>query len=95
MRKLLLDGMRPAVFGLVVGLAASLAAGRLMRDLLYEIKPLDPVVLAAVAATLIAVAAFANERRLGDNGQAKRLELPDRAFRNDAPVLDAVATASD
>jgi len=59
MQKMLLDGMRPAVFGLVVGLAASLAAGRLMRDLLYEIKPLDPAVFAAVSATLLAVAAFA------------------------------------
>ena len=59
MRKMLLDGMRPAVFGLVVGLAASLEAGQLMRDLLYEIKPLDPAVYAAVAATLLAVAAFA------------------------------------
>jgi len=59
MQKMLLDGMRPAVFGLVVGLAASLEAGRLMRDLLYEIKPLDPAVYAAVAATLLAVAAFA------------------------------------
>jgi predicted permease len=59
MRKMLLDGMRPAIFGLVVGLAASLAAGRLMRDLLYEIKPLDPAVFAVVAATLLAVAAFA------------------------------------
>ena len=59
MRKMLLDGMRPAIFGLVVGFAASLEAGRLMRDLLYEIKPLDPVVYAAVAATLLAVAAFA------------------------------------
>ena len=59
MRNMLLDGMRPAVFGLVVGLAASLAAGRLMGDLLYEIKPLDPAVFAAVAATLLAVAAFA------------------------------------
>ena len=38
LRKMLLDGMRPAIFGLVVGLAASLEAGRLMRDLLYEIK---------------------------------------------------------
>jgi putative ABC transport system permease protein len=56
---MLLDGMRPAVFGLVVGLAASLEAGRLMRDLLYEIKPLDPEVFAAVAATLLAVAMFA------------------------------------
>jgi predicted permease len=59
MRKMLLDGMRPAVFGLVVGLAASLEAGRLMRDLLYEIKPLDPAVYAAVAASLLAVAACA------------------------------------
>jgi predicted permease len=59
MGKMLLDGMRPAVFGLVVGLAASLEAGRLMRDLLYEIKPLDPAVFAAVATMLLAVAAFA------------------------------------
>jgi putative ABC transport system permease protein len=59
MGKMLLDGMRPAILGLVVGLAASLAAGRVMRDLLYEIKPLDPAVFAALAATLLAVAAFA------------------------------------
>jgi predicted permease len=59
MRKMLLDGMRPAVLGLLVGLAASLEAGRLMRDLLYEIKPLDPAVFAVVAATLLAVAAIA------------------------------------
>jgi putative ABC transport system permease protein len=30
-----------------------------MRDLLYKIKPLDPAVYAAVATTLLAVAAFA------------------------------------
>jgi predicted permease len=59
MQKMLLDGMRPAVLGLVVGLAASLEAGQLMRDLLYEIKPLDPAVYAAVAAVLLAVAASA------------------------------------
>jgi predicted permease len=59
MRKMLLDGMWPAVFGLAGGLAASVAAGRLMRDLLYEVKPLDPAVFAAVAITLLAVAVFA------------------------------------
>ncbi len=59
MRKMLLDGMWPAIFGLVAGLAGSLAMGRLMRDLLYEIKPLDPTVFATVAATLLVVAAFA------------------------------------
>jgi predicted permease len=59
MRKMLMDGMWPAVAGLVVGLGASMEAGRLMRDLLYEIKPLDPAVFATVAATLLLVAAFA------------------------------------
>ena len=59
LRQMLLDGMGPAVFGLVVGLAASLEVGRLMRDLLYEIKPLDPAVFAAVAATLLAAGVFA------------------------------------
>jgi len=59
LRRVLLDGMWPAVLGLVVGLAASLEAGQLMRDLLYEIKPLDPEVYVAVAATLLAVAALA------------------------------------
>lgn len=59
MRKMLLDGLRPAVFGLIVGLAASLEAGRLLRDLLYGINPLDSAVYAAVAALLLAVAAFA------------------------------------
>jgi len=59
MRKMLMDGMWPALLGLGVGLAASLEVGRLMRDLLYEIKPLDPAVFAAVAALLLAVAALA------------------------------------
>jgi predicted permease len=59
MRKMLMDGMWPAVFGLVVGLAVSLEAGQLMRDLLYEIKPLDPATFVAVSATMLAVAASA------------------------------------
>jgi len=59
MRKMLMDGMGPAVLGLGVGLAASLEAGQLIRDQLYEIKPLDPSVFALVAALLLGVAAFA------------------------------------
>jgi putative ABC transport system permease protein len=51
--------MRPAIFGLVAGLAASLEAGRLMGDLLYEVRPLDPVVYGVVAVALLAVAAMA------------------------------------
>jgi putative ABC transport system permease protein len=59
LRNMLAVGMRPAVFGLVAGLAASVEAVQLMHDLLYEIKPLDPTVYAAVAATLLGVAVFA------------------------------------
>jgi predicted permease len=57
--KMLLDGMGPALVGLILGLAASVEAGRLMRDLLYDIKPLDPVVFVSVSVTLVVVAAFA------------------------------------
>ena len=59
MRKMLIDGMFPAVLGLILGLVAGLEGGRLMRDLLYEVRPLDPFVFAAVAATLLAVATLA------------------------------------
>ncbi|HUH64273.1 MAG TPA: ABC transporter permease [Terracidiphilus sp.] len=59
MGRILLDGMGPALFGLILGLAASVEASRLMRDLLYEVKPLDPIVFAMVSATLLVVAALA------------------------------------
>jgi len=53
------DGLRPALIGLVLGLAGSAAASRLMQEMLYETRPLDPIVFVAVSATLIIVAAFA------------------------------------
>src|SRR5580658_8126537 len=59
MRKMLMDGMWPAVLGLVLGLAASLEVGQLMRDLLYEVRPLDPAVFAGVVALVLVVAALA------------------------------------
>ena len=59
LRLMLLDGLRPALFGLAFGLAASAAAVRLIRSMLYETQPLDPAVFAGVAATLLLVAALA------------------------------------
>jgi putative ABC transport system permease protein len=53
------DGLRPALLGLGLGLAASAEASRVMREMLYETRPLDPVVFAAVSATLMMVAALA------------------------------------
>ncbi|HLJ76810.1 MAG TPA: ABC transporter permease [Acidobacteriaceae bacterium] len=59
MRLLLFDGMRPALFGIVVGLIASAGATRLIQSLLFGTRPLDPTVFAVVTATLLAVAALA------------------------------------
>jgi putative ABC transport system permease protein len=59
LRLMLIDGLRPALFGLVFGLAASAAAVRLIQSMLYDTRPLDPAVFAAVACTLLLVAAAA------------------------------------
>jgi predicted permease len=56
---LLGDGLRPAFYGLVLGLAASVGAVRLIQSMLYGMRPLDPAIFAAVAATLLLVAALA------------------------------------
>jgi predicted permease len=54
--QLLLDGVKPAMAGLLIGLPASAAAVRLIRSMLYETEPLDPVVFGAVAGLLLLVA---------------------------------------
>jgi putative ABC transport system permease protein len=59
MRRMLLDGLSPAIVGLVLGLIASVEASRLLTDMLYETRSLDLTVFAAVALTLLLVAAFA------------------------------------
>ncbi|HUA98455.1 MAG TPA: ABC transporter permease [Terracidiphilus sp.] len=56
---MLADGMRPALIGLLLGLAASAATTRLIKAMLYSTQPLDPAVFAAVAGALLAVAALA------------------------------------
>jgi predicted permease len=59
MRLMLADGLRPAIIGLVLGLAASAATTRLIQSLLYGTKPLDPIVFVLVTLALLAVAAIA------------------------------------
>jgi predicted permease len=58
-RLMLSDGLRPAFYGLVLGLAASVGAVRLIQSMLYGARPLDPAIFASVAATLLAVAGMA------------------------------------
>ena len=59
LRLMLLDGLRPAFLGLVLGLAGSAYAVRQIKSMLYQTEPLDPAVFAAVAGTLMLVAGLA------------------------------------
>jgi predicted permease len=58
-RLMLDDGLRPALYGLVLGLAVSAGAVRLIQSMLYGTRPLDPAIFAGVAVTLLVVAALA------------------------------------
>jgi ABC-type antimicrobial peptide transport system permease subunit len=48
-----------ALGGVLAGLAAALAGGRLIASLLYDVSPRDPAVFAAAAITLFGVAVLA------------------------------------
>ncbi|KAA6459097.1 ABC transporter permease [Acidobacteria bacterium AB60] len=55
----LADGLRPALIGLLSGLAASAATTRFLKAMLYDTQPLDLQVFAGVTALLMASAALA------------------------------------
>ncbi len=52
----LLRGMAPVGLGLLVGVAGALAAGRLLRGLLYEISAHDPLTISVVALVVVGAA---------------------------------------
>ena len=79
LRLMLLDGIRPALLGLALGLAGAAGTVRLIKSMLYETEPLDPAVFAAVAAALLLVAAIAC---LVPAWRASRLD-PMRALRTE------------
>jgi putative ABC transport system permease protein len=53
LRLMLLDGLRPALVGLALGMATSVAVTRLIRSVLYGTSPLDATVFFLVIATLL------------------------------------------
>ena len=59
LRLTLVDGLRPALFGLLLGLAASAGSVKLIESMLYGTRPFEPTVFVAVIATLLTVAALA------------------------------------
>ncbi len=79
LRLVVRQGMNPVLIGLVVGLAATFAVGRLLTAQLYQISPHNPFLLGATA-TLLALAALlaclipARRATLVDPIQALRTE---------------------
>jgi predicted permease len=59
LRLVVRQGMAPVVLGLVIGMVAALALGRLLSTQLYQVSPHSPALLAITALTLGAVALLA------------------------------------
>jgi putative ABC transport system permease protein len=58
-RLVLNRSMTAAMIGVIVGLAASFGLTRFLTGLLFEVKPMDPVVLGSAALILVGVAFIA------------------------------------
>jgi predicted permease len=56
---MLSDGLRPALYGLLLGLVASAGVTRLIESMLYGTRPLDSAVFVLVSVTLLFVAGAA------------------------------------
>jgi putative ABC transport system permease protein len=56
----LVEGFRLTMLGVVLGLAGAVAATRLLTDLLFEVKPTDPITFISLATLLAVVALFAS-----------------------------------
>jgi predicted permease len=78
-RLVMRNGLQLVGIGLVVGLAAAAGTARLIRTLLFDVRPLDPVIYAGVAALFTIVAALAC---LLPSLRASRID-PLRALRAD------------
>jgi len=59
-RMIVLQSVRLAVIGVVIGIAGALATTRVLQSLLFEVQPTDPVTLLAVSAGLVVLAAAAS-----------------------------------
>jgi predicted permease len=60
LRLVLIDGLRPVLLGLLVGTAGALAAGSLIKSMLYGTQPMDPLVFACMLAGLLLTAVIAS-----------------------------------
>jgi predicted permease len=59
-RSVLRQGLMPALIGMAVGLVTAVGAVRIMRSMLFEVKPLDAAVFASVGCGLLVVSLAAS-----------------------------------
>jgi putative ABC transport system permease protein len=54
-----MEGMKPTLLGVTLGMMGALALARVMSTLVHGVKPTDPLTFLAVATLLAVVALFA------------------------------------
>jgi predicted permease len=59
-RMVVSQGTRVVVIGVAIGIAVALASTRLLESLLFGVKPVDPMVFAAMAVMMIAIGVLAS-----------------------------------
>ena len=79
LRLVITEGMKPALIGLLLGVAGALALGRVLASFIYGIAAYDPLTFAAVAILLVVVALLAS---IIPAYRAARIE-PTRALREE------------
>jgi putative ABC transport system permease protein len=57
---IVIEGMRPTLIGVAIGLAGAWALGRVLANLIYGVKPTDPITFGAVSVLLAGVGLFAS-----------------------------------
>jgi putative ABC transport system permease protein len=60
LKLVIVDGMKPILIGVGIGLAAALGLSRLIASLIFGVRPTDPLTFSAVALILVAVGILAN-----------------------------------
>jgi len=73
------QGLVPIALGVIAGLAGGLGLGQLMRSILFEVTPIDPVTISATLGVLLGIGVLAT---IGPALRAARLD-PLTALRDD------------
>ncbi len=60
LRMVLMQGLRMAAAGVTLGVALSIAFGRVLASLLFQVKPVDPITLAGAVGVVVAVTVIAS-----------------------------------